>query len=196
MQSLGDLNAATNSDRMADIVTRMYDINANDESDSDYLIGIRNIRDEIMKARADGDLSADDEAKLNNQMKTLTSARTAEATNQVSYMFGNARELIQNGLPPELRGDATRQLFYAAQELQAQAQDPEKEPITVKEYRVKALEIIDAIKEQRRTGAIQKMQDLKAGNVVKQNGLNAGDIVKGYRFNGGDPADQKNWEKV
>lgn len=141
LKSKKEIDAVTNEKIMADIVTQMYDLNTIAEFDSeDYLTGVQNIRRDIMRKRASGDLSPDDEVKLNRQLKTLTSAKTADATNTMSFNFGVANDMIQEQLPPELRGKATRQLFY-----ETEGQDLDEE-----EYSAKSREIIDKINKKRR----------------------------------------------
>jgi hypothetical protein len=159
LASAEKINAATNSDVMADIITRVYDLNATaDLNPKDYLTGINNVRQEIMARRSAGELSADDEKRLNNQIKTLTSAKVSEATQEVAYSFNDARKVIDNGLPPELRGQAIRQLFYEAQKLEAMAEDPDAEPLTKQQYKQKALQIVDDYKTRRRESALDTIK--------------------------------------
>jgi len=113
LKSKQEIDAVTNSDEMATIVTQLYDLNTiADFSSEDYLTGIQNIRRAILQKRANGKLGREDEQKLNNQIKTLTSAKVADATNIIAFSFGAANDLIEEQLPPEFRGIATRQLFY------------------------------------------------------------------------------------
>lgn len=139
----------TNAEEMADIISQIYDVNAKSEIDSkEYLIGIKNIKQNIMQKRASGKLSATDEQKLLNQIKTLTSAKTAQATQNIAYSFGDANDLIKNSLPPEYRGQATRELFYMTEG---------KTNLTDQEYKAKARTIVDIINNGRRTKTIQSI---------------------------------------
>lgn len=162
LSSAEKINAATDSTVMADIVTRMYDLNAMAEtSPTEYLRGVQNVREEIIKKRADGKLSADDEVKLGNQLKTLTAAKTSDATQQLAYSFGEARKIIDNNLPPEQRGAAIRRMFYESEKLQQQAADPNaKEPVTQETYMQSARKIVDEYNAQRRQATLKTVQEV------------------------------------
>lgn len=161
LSSAEKINAATDSGAMADIVTRMYDLNAIAEnSPTEYLKGVQNVREEIVKKRADGKLSADDEVKLSNQLKTLTAAKTSDATQQLAYSFGEARKIIDNNLPPEQRGAALRRMFYESEKLQSQAADPNnKEPVTQQNYMQSARKIVDEHNAQRRQVTLDTVKE-------------------------------------
>ncbi len=154
LESKEKINAITNSNKMADIVTRMYDLNSMaDMNEKDYLIGVQNIRQEIMQKRAKGELSRDDEEKLSNQIKTLMSNKVSDATQNVSLSFGDARKVIDHALPPDLRGVATRKLFYKVDE------EMQKNPDLTRDqqkalYSEHAMEIVDEINKERRTKAL------------------------------------------
>jgi hypothetical protein len=162
LSSAEKINAATDSAAMADIVTRMYDLNAMaDTSPTEYLKGVQNVREEIIKARSDGKLSADDEVKLGNQLKTLTAAKTSDATQQLAYSFGEARKIIDTNLPPEQRGAAIRRMFYESEKLQGQAADPNaKEPVTQETYMKSARKIVDEYNAQRREVTLKTVQEV------------------------------------
>lgn len=117
LESKKSIDAITNADKMSDIVRRMYDLNTiADMNEKDYLRGVQNIKREIMALRAGGELNRDDELKLSNQLKTLTSSKVAEATETLAFSFGEANNIIETSLPPEYRGEATRNLFYKVDE--------------------------------------------------------------------------------
>lgn len=112
LTSQKDIDAVTNTDTMSSIITKIYDVNTlKDTSSADYLKGVQNIHDDILDKQANGELSAPDAQKLNNQLKTLTSAKIADATQAVGNDFYDANEKF-GALPPEFRGTATRELFY------------------------------------------------------------------------------------
>lgn len=158
-----EINAVTNSDEMAGIVTRMYDLNEiADISPNDYLDGISQIKKEIMAKRSSGDLSRDDEKKLNGQMKTLMSAKTSEATKAVSLSFGEARKMIEQQIPAGYRGEAIRKLFYLTAEPRAEAgKDKDQRQELKNLYKVKAKQVIDEINLDLRNKAIKKLEDVK-----------------------------------
>jgi hypothetical protein len=117
LESAKAISAVTNSDKMAEVVTQMYDLNTMaDVKEADYLRGMQNIKRNIMNLRSDGLLNRDDEEKLSNQMRTLMAAKQSEATSTIAMSFGDAGRIIDAGLPPELRGEATRALFYKVDE--------------------------------------------------------------------------------
>jgi len=167
LKSQNEITAQTNTQVMADFITRMYDVNAAaEDSPQDYLLGVSNIRQEILSARNKGELSKDDAVKLNNQIKTLMSAKISDATKEVAYNFSReTRSIIENALPPEYRSEAIRELFY-------QTYDPEtsgirktkQEKKTIQEaYKDKAFEVIDSINAKRRERAQGMARSLSVG---------------------------------
>lgn len=155
LESKEKINAITKNDTMADIVTRMYDLNSMaDMNEKDYLRGVQNLRQEIMRKRAAGELSRDDEDKLSNQIKTLMSNKVSDATQTLSLSFGDARKVIDTALPPDLRGVATRKLFYKVDE------ESQKNPNMTREeqkalYTEHAAAIVDEINQERRAKALK-----------------------------------------
>lgn len=108
-------DSVTNTPVLAEITTQMYDLNAMADTNSeDYLVGVQNIRDKILEAKESGNLNATDVTKLNNQLKTLSSSKTADATENIGIKFKGAQKAF-DVLPPEYRGQAIRQLFYETQ---------------------------------------------------------------------------------
>lgn len=159
LQSVKSISAITNANKMSEIVTRMYDLNGiADTSEKDYLIGILNVKKDIQRLRANGELSRDDELKLSNQLKTLTSSKISDATNSIAYSFGKAKSIIDNGLPPEMRGEAIRSLFYEAQS------DPTVEGMSKEKrnefYKQKAQNIVDDINNKRRSDTLNVVKDV------------------------------------
>jgi len=151
------IGASDDADAMADIILRVNDLNARADLDQeDYLIGVRNIRDEILDRRTSGNLSEEGSTKLNNQISTLTSAKISGATNIVGYNFNVGSDMFENQLPPEFRGKATRELFY-----QTEGQEP-----TEAEQKALATTIIDSINVQRRDKTIQRVNEIKQVQAV------------------------------
>ena len=150
------MNATTDSEFMRKTVEQVYDLNANaDSSSRDYLIGVNNLKRDILKAHAAGDISVSDKNSLVKRVTELTSNKSAEATKKVSYRFGEARKVINTNLPPELRGEAIRELFYATLD------DKELEGEELKAfYRTTALEISDRFNKDRRDRTLQAVRDL------------------------------------
>lgn len=102
----------SSAESISDIMERAYDLNVSDISDSDYLKGIKNLREEINRAQESGDLSTKDAVKLNKQLANATNKRTAEATQEVASGFGAAKDYIDKTLPAQLRAEAYRNVFY------------------------------------------------------------------------------------
>jgi len=103
----------SSAESISDIMERAYDLNVSDISDSDYLKGIKNLREEINRAQESGDISTKDAVKLNKQLASATNKRTAEATQEVASGYGAAKDYIDKTLPVQLRAEAYRNIFYA-----------------------------------------------------------------------------------
>lgn len=95
-----------------EILRRAYDLNESGASDEDYLKGIRNIRNDILAMHDNGDISTADAIKMNNQLSTATNKKVSEATSTVATGYGSAKDYIDKVLPPELRAEAIREVFY------------------------------------------------------------------------------------
>lgn len=99
-----------------EILRRAYDLNESGVSEEDYLKGIRNIRQDILHMQENGDISTADAIKMNNQLGTATNKKVAEATNVIADGYGAAKDYIEKVLPPELRAEAIREVFYDTSE--------------------------------------------------------------------------------
>ena len=167
------LTAITNSDVMGDIIARAYDLNADQDinpNSNDYLQGVNNLRDEILVARTNGELTAAAEIKLNNQLRTLTAAKTAGATATLSYNNTKAEATIQESLPPDLWGVARRELLDAVNIRTAEVESERVatgdtfDPLTNKEIRNLwgdlAPGVVAKIKEERRIKAIERVNSI------------------------------------
>lgn len=164
LKSENDLDAITNTPVMSDIITRIYDLNAMQETNSQgYLEGIQNIREEIMVKQSDNELTATDARKLNNQLKTLTSAKMSDATQRVGMEFYEAQQKFE-ALPPEFRGRATRELFYRTHD---------KENISKETYNVYADDIAATINHDRRATTMKRLEAVNMPDVdfLKSNGI-------------------------
>lgn len=113
IKSSDNLDTITDTPVMADIINKTYDLNANKNKPSDYLMGVQDIHQQILEKQASGELTAQDANKLSKSVSNLTSAKLADATNSAGHQFRSANDRFK-ALPPEYRGDATRQLFYAS----------------------------------------------------------------------------------
>ena len=117
VNAVESLNAVTNSDVMGDIIKRAHDLNADQSLAPDsnsYLEGVNNLQDEILAARVNGELTSESANKLTKQLTSLTAAKTAGATSELSYNYTKAEAVIKESLPPDLWGVARRELLDAA----------------------------------------------------------------------------------
>jgi hypothetical protein len=116
VNAVESLNAVTNSDVMGDIIKRAHDLNADQSLAPDsnsYLEGVNNLQDEILAARANGELTSESANTLTKQLTSLTAAKTAGATSELSYNYTKAEAVIKDSLPPDLWGVARRELLDA-----------------------------------------------------------------------------------
>lgn len=143
----------SHSDVMAGIITRMYDLNAVQQTDSEgYLTGVRNIRQNILASQADGELSPADASKLNKQVDQLSGQKLAAATQRVGVNFYDAKEKF-NQLAPQYRGEAVRELFY-----RTQGQD-----LSDTQIMSHANKIVDEMKNRSRQNVVQKLKQFDNG---------------------------------
>lgn len=109
-----EINAVTSTPVIADIVTRVYDLNALGRTESaDFLDGVKGIQEEIIARKESGELSAEDVRSLNNTLKSLLPNKMAEATQNIGRTyFSSVIKEFKAQLPPEIRGEAIRELYY------------------------------------------------------------------------------------
>ena len=157
------LNAITNSEVMGDIVARAYDLNADfdmDANSNNYLQGVNNLREDILIARSRGDLTSDDELKLNNQLKTLTAAKIAGATSEIANANSRADRTIKESLQPDLWGVARRDLLDAVR-LRKQEIEEEGRTVSRREeinlWSELAPSVVAGIQEKRRGESIERV---------------------------------------
>ena len=113
VNSVEKLKAKSNSQVFGDIIARAYDLNAQLDLEADssaYLTGINTLREEVITARTDGELTKEDESKILKQLQTLTSAKIAGATADIASNWTQADRIIKDSLDPNLRGVAVRAL--------------------------------------------------------------------------------------
>ena len=162
------LNAITNSEVMGDIVARAYDLNADFEMDvnsTNYLEGVNNLQEDILIARANGELTSGDEVTLRNQLKTLTAAKIAGATSDIANANSKADRIIKESLQPDLWGVARRDLIDAVR-LRKQELEEEGNSVTrrmeIGLWAELAPSVISKIQEKRRGESIQRVNSILA----------------------------------
>jgi|14_taG_2_1085336.scaffolds.fasta_scaffold05704_2 hypothetical protein len=132
VNSVDKLKATSNSQKFGDIISRVYDLNAQlefDPSGAPYLTGIANLKEEVIQARISGDLTQEDETKILKQMDNLTLAKIAGATTEIASTWTQASRIIKTSLPPDLNGVAVRLLFERV-ELEKQSLEEQGQTIT------------------------------------------------------------------
>lgn len=176
LTSQKNVDSVTDSSLMGNIVTQIYDLNSNaGTNNSDYLKGVQDIQHQVLEAQDNGKLNVLDAQKLNNQIRTLTSAKVASATNAVGSSFQDANKLFQT-LPPEMRGEATRQLFYQT--------TSDNTPQTPQQSLTAAQGIVDKMNAQRRQNALQVVNQAQQVptpddlNFVKTKGYSQADVTE------------------
>lgn len=177
LRSKNELSAITSEPVMSDLITRIYDLNAMQDTNSeDYLVGIQNVKQDILDKQAEGDLSAPDAQKLNNQLKTLSSAKIADATQRVGVEFYDAKELF-NTLPPEYRGAAIRDLFY---------QTHGQKELSPETYNDRANTIINEINTERRNKTTKRLQLMQATDIefLEGHGITSEEVAEAARNRG------------
>jgi len=163
IKSSADLDSQTDTPVMAEIINQIYDLNAASATNaSEYLHGVQNVQEKILEKQANGELTAPDAGKLNKQLVTLTNKRISEATQQVGNEFYDANQKF-NVLPPEYRGQATRQLFY----------DSDGKGFTKQQYDVQAQTIIDNVNAKRRSHALNIANNVASNDARFLKSINA-----------------------
>lgn len=172
----------SNAQSMADVMQRVYDLNSGTADSTEYLNGIRSIRESIVDLHSSGEITTKDAVSLNNQISTATRARIAEATFDVSYKFNDARDYFKTTLPPEYQNEAIRDLFYSTQDLDLEGKS-EKEIDRI--YQKKAVEVSNKILKNGRLNAEKAYQNITTksddqfvASLASQRGVNTDAINK------------------
>lgn len=176
LTSQKNVDNVTSTPAMAEIVNQMYDLNAvADTSSEDYLNGVQNIRNRILTDQEKGKLTPQDAQKLNGQLRTLTAQRTAQATQSVAMGFYESNQKFNN-LPPEYRGEATRQLFY-----KSQGQD-----FTPEQFDAEANKIVDNINKGIRQETVKRLDKINAPDedFLKSIGASVDDVKETAKIYG------------
>lgn len=180
LTSSNDLDAQTDTPLMASIINKTYDLNAQAATKpADYLMGVRDIQQEVLDAQGNNQLTAKDAGKLNKQITDLTSAKLSAATQTAGSEFYQANKSF-NTLPAEYRGQATRALFYAAH----------GQNMTPDQVKNQATQIIDQINQQRRATALTTVSRIANDDVFLQSANITRDQVAEAAKNKGITQDQ------
>jgi murein DD-endopeptidase MepM/ murein hydrolase activator NlpD len=160
----------SSAESISDIMERAYDLNVSDISDSDYLKGIKNLREEINLAQERGDLSTKDAVKLNKQLANATNKRTAEATQEVASGFGAAKDYIDKTLPAELRAEAYRIVFYATADKDVDNMNKTQQQQL---YYNAAMQAVQGINTKNRNQALQISRPARIGDTWQGHKINS-----------------------
>jgi GH24 family phage-related lysozyme (muramidase) len=162
LKSQSEADVDNNGDAMAGIVARIYDVNELAERDpKNYLRGLNEIQNDIMKMRSNKELTKKEEQSLKKQIKTLTSPKVAKVATKLNRSFKESKKMFDAQLPVSFRGEAIRELFYATdmEEFQDEIEGKNKQEIQ-KLYKTKAIEVMDKINRQRRDAATNNTKDI------------------------------------
>ena len=137
-----------------DILQQAYDLNNDDIDNEDYLKGIKNIRDNLISLQQQGLVSTKDANSLNRQLDNTTRKKISEATSGITFNTGwkDAKNYINNTLPPEQRATAIREVFYATQD--ANIDEMTKTEIS-KLYKEAAVNAVSNLNQTNRQKALQ-----------------------------------------
>lgn len=174
-----NVNSVTSTPVMAEIVNQMYDLNAAQATPQDYLRGVNQVRTSILDKQANGELTAQDVQTLNNRLSSLTSSKTAEATQMAGLGFHGANKVFES-LPLQYRGDATRQLFYATDG---------KKNLSDDQYKTLATGIADKINTQRRAQTLDSVKSVTISDddLLKSAGYSIDDVNETARVHNMTP---------
>ena len=115
-----------------------------------------------MKKRADGELGQADETALLKQIQTLTSAKTAEATQVLSLQWYKASSMVKKSVAPEDYGLAIRALHFEVEGMIEQyREDNDAEPTRQQIqtfWNTGALNATNLIAQDRRQKALERLQ--------------------------------------
>ncbi|MFZ8878321.1 MAG: hypothetical protein ACO2YL_01585 [Paracoccaceae bacterium] len=165
VNSVEKLKAKSNSQRFGDIIARAYDLNAQLDLEADssaYLTGINTLREEVITARTEGELTKEDETKILKQLQTLTSAKIAGATADIASNWTKTDRIIKDSLNPSLRGVALRALF---ERVEAEKQNLMDEGQTITRaverdlWERYAPEVVRQIQEDRRSEVLTQVRE-------------------------------------
>lgn len=159
------LDAKSNPLATGEIIAQIYDLNADISMEQDgarYLNGLQNIKMDIMKKRADGELSKADETALLKQIQQLTSAKTAEATNLLASNWYKASSMVKKSVAPEDYGLAIRALHFEVEGMIEQYREENDAEPTRQQiqsfWNTGALNATNLIAQDRRQKALERLQ--------------------------------------
>jgi hypothetical protein len=174
VNSVAKLNAVTNSNFVGDIIARAYDLNASydyDANGNNYLQGMNNLQAEILSGAARGLVSPEDEQKITNMLRGLTSAKKAGATVEIADNYAAADRSIRDGLSPDLWGVARRELFDRVSIRKAQLEEETGQPLNnVQElnlWKELAPSVVNAVQVRQRQKAVQTINRVSTQSVSK-----------------------------
>ena len=158
------------AESISEVMSRAYDLNTADISDEDYLKGIRNLRNDINKMQADGEISTKDAVSLTKQLTNATNKRVSQATQEVASGYGAAKDYIDKTLPPQLQAEAYREVFYAtADKDTANMNSSQKQQL----YYQAAMQAVQKINTKNRNQALQVSRPAQIGDTWQGHKINS-----------------------
>ena len=166
-ESEGKQKTLSDAEAINNILQQASDLVNTSDSDEEYLIGLKNLKDYMFEMQDENKINSKDAVTLWNQISSLTRNKTAEATRSVSWAFEDVNNLISESLPPESRAEAVRELFYATDGRELDKVD----------LRKKAVDVIQSIQNKNRAKAVQQVNNIVAEEKINKN---ADDFFKGF----------------
>lgn len=153
------------AEALDEILTMASDLNADEDmSNTDYLKGVKNIRDYINKKVENGEITSKDGIRLINRLSNATKKRTSEAIQDFAgeNAFKEAKDYIDKTLPPQLRAAAIKDVFYKTADLDSQ----NLSQVNLKQkYYNAAIEAVQNINKKNRNQALQVTRPAQKGDV-------------------------------
>lgn len=150
----------SNATAISDVLQQVYDLDESAKNKKEYLIGIQNIRSNIIELHEKGLIDSKDANSLNKQIDNTTRKKIADATNSVTFSseWKDAKAYINISLPPQLRATATRDVFYAMQN--TDTTNLKKEEVQ-KLYKDQAVKVVSSMKTNDRAKTLQVINNPK-----------------------------------
>jgi len=114
LNSKDKLDATTDLELVSELTSLTYDV-LSLKSTSDYLIGVKNIKDEVLSLQESGKLTQDGAQGILNIFNNLTQSRTAKSGEELGLTMSKAKNILKTMVAPEYYSSGMRYLFYNAE---------------------------------------------------------------------------------
>jgi len=146
VKSVKAVDAVTSNKAMSDIVSRSFQLGAEDISDKKYLSGIAKIQKEIIDKQASGEISAKDAVAINSRINAITNGRKTPDNPSVAFKESMSKFGL---LPPQYRDEAVSSLFRVT----------DGKNLSRSQMNMKAVDIINDISARRREAAVKSLSE-------------------------------------